>query len=168
MKLNYDFRNLTSDDIKAWSSASHEEKFSLCSRIAQDEDLRKDKVALMNIVSIDGVEPWILDYVGREACSDMEFLSVLINSTDEKRFSFEEFFNLKADGSVEFKYSHVVSPEIRSNPLFWDMLSARAFLISQKIGNRAYYDCYKPNKAREITIASMEISTGEDENSKTY
>lgn len=169
MELNYDFRNLTPEDIKKWNGASHQEKFALCYRISEDETLKNDKLALMNIVSIEGVEPWILDYVGSEVRNDMEFLSVLINSTDEKRFSFSEFFAPKEDGSVEFKYSNVISPEIRRNPMFWDMLSARAFLISQKIGNQSFYDSYRPNKAREIAIASLEEkSTGEDENKKTY
>ncbi len=150
MELNYDFRNLTQEDIERWNSASHETKFGLCYRINDNEELKHDKVALMNIVSIRGVEPWILDYVGEDVRNDMEFLSVLIHSTDETRFSFIEFFN--DDGS--FKYSNAISPKVRSNPMFWDVLNAHSFELSKKF---PFINNYRFDKAKEIAKAQVEL-----------
>ncbi len=153
MELNYDFRNLTYEDIQMWSHAPHSTKYDLCYRIAEDEELKHDKIALMNIVSIHGVEPWILDYIGDDVRNDMEFLTVLINSTDETRFSFNEFFTRNDDGFT-FKYVDKISPEIRCNEMFWDILNAHSFELSKK---NPQMSIYRFDKATEISKAQSEL-----------
>ncbi len=106
-----------------------------------------------------GIHPILTCYVGKKVQNDFQFISNLIMNSDENTFDFHKKSFQSIDGS-NMRYGESIGINIRSNPMFWQLLNAKIISINENTSTQILPFSIE----KELNLVKMSSDLSREEN----